>query len=198
MNANFFQFGHNHFWISVSCIVINLGRERLEMSRYFLCNHLLQSAETKFSTKHCTDIQDTQAYKSWQSRTLRANSLFERRGLPPAKPKKMFILHRARHWSNQESSKPVFTLLKREWAILSFSRLLITWQFILYNHYQDNSLVCFDRWDHWTLVCLIRIVRLAEFLTYRQKILHPLPDFDEFRFPGTVAVKSRFPASGYS
>ena len=91
----------------------------VDVEQYFWCSHLRQSAETKFSTKLCTGIPDIQTYKSWQFRTLRTNSSFERRGLPPAKPKKMFILQRTRHWSNQESSKPVFTLLKREWAILS-------------------------------------------------------------------------------
>ena len=37
------------------------------------------------------------------------------------------------------------------------------------------------------------LVRLAEFLTDRQKILHPLPDFDEFCFQGMSS--SRIPFS---
>ena len=80
MNANFFQFDpYNDFWISVSCIVIGWGKNQkkitlaerywkwVDVEKYFWCSHLRQSAETKFSTKHCTDIE---AYKSWQFPSL--------------------------------------------------------------------------------------------------------------------------------
>lgn len=84
----------------------------VDVEQYFWCSHLRQSAETKFSTKHCTDIQDMQAFKSWQSRILRTNSSFEGCGLPPAEPKTMFKLHRTRRQIGSHQS--LYSLYSRE------------------------------------------------------------------------------------
>ena len=161
-----FSSAHNHFWISVSCIVIGwgknpknyLGREILEMSRRWtiflmaaICGNRLKQNSVLNPVR-----KDIQAYKSWQSRTLSTNSSFEGRGLPPAEPKKMFKLHRTRHKISSHQS--LYSFYSRENELLLYlilsAWLLITWQFILYNHYQDNSLACFDRRHHWTLTWL--------------------------------------------
>ena len=128
--------------------------KRVEVEQYFWCSNLRQSAETKFSTKHCTDIQDIQTFKSWQSRTLRTNSSFEGRGLPPAEPKTMFKLHRTRHQIGSHQS--LYSLYSRENEPFSLALLNSVYSAVDYLtvYVIQSLLVCFNGWHHWTLVCL--------------------------------------------